>query len=93
MTSIDARSLAAHVVCALARSQKMGRAVRLDALAAEIDVRREDVRSVVRRLHLEGHVDARRMKVTLSGLAIAAALEGCVLRPVRSETESALAVA
>jgi hypothetical protein len=34
-------------------------------------------------LHAEGHVDAKRMKLTLSGFAIAAAMRECKLREAR----------
>jgi hypothetical protein len=37
-------------------------------------LRREDVRTMVRRLDAEGFVDASRMRLTLQGFALAAAL-------------------
>jgi hypothetical protein len=83
MTSFDARALAAHVICSLAFAQERGRGVSLDELADEVGVRRDDVREVVRRLHVEGHVDALRLRLTMSGLALAAALDGCVLKEPR----------
>jgi hypothetical protein len=82
-SSIDLRSVAAHVLVTLARAQARGRALRLDELAGSIDVRREDVRDVVARLHAEGHVDALRLRVTMSGLAIAAGLRRAKLREPR----------
>lgn len=81
---IDPRSVAAHVLLTLARAQARGRAMRLDQLAETIAVRREDVRDVVGQLHAEGHVDALRLRVTLSGLAIAAALRGETLKEPRA---------
>jgi transcription initiation factor IIE alpha subunit len=64
----------------LARAKQRGRAVRLDELAQEIGVRRDDVRDVVTSLDAEGHVDARRMRLTMSGFAIAVAMRECKLR-------------
>jgi len=81
--SFDVRAVAAHVIRHLAVHSSRGRAVRLDDLASAINVRRTDVRDVVTRLHEEGHVDAKRMRLTMTGLAVAAALEGCKLREVR----------
>ena len=84
MTLLDTKSIAAHVIVLLAQAE--GRAVRIDELAAEIGIRKADVRSVVTRLHAEGHVDALRLRLTMSGLALAASLEGCKLRePQRFE--------
>lgn len=94
MTSLDARSVAAHVLLSLADAQAKGRLVRLDELAEDVGVRRADVRDVVRRLHQEGHVDAQRMRLTMSGLALAAALDGCMLKePRRAERPSMSCVA
>lgn len=87
MSSLDVRALAAHVLCHLASEQSRGRAVRLDDLAEAVGVRRVDVRHVVTRLHEEGHVDAKRMKLTMTGLAVAASLEGCELKSPRAATK------
>jgi len=94
-TLLDTKAVAAHVLRRLARAQQRGRLVRLDELASEIGVRHEDVREVVTSLHAEGHVDAKRMKLTLSGFAIAAAMRECKLRAprMRSERPSQLNVA
>jgi len=81
MNSIDSRALAAHVLVALAHAH--GRAVNLDDLAEAVGVRKTDVRAVVTRLGQEGHVDALRLRLTLSGLAIAASLDGCKLPSLR----------
>ena len=77
------QSIAAHVLRHLARAQVQGRPVRLDELARSIGVRREDVRHVVTQLHNEGHVDAKRMRVTMTGLAIAVAMRECKLHDLR----------
>jgi DNA-binding IscR family transcriptional regulator len=79
--AIDHRALAAHVLVALAASR--GRSVRLDELADDLGVRRVDVRKVVSGLHAQGMLDAARLRLTLSGLALAATLQGCKLRDVR----------
>lgn len=79
---IDARALASHVLVALAHAR--GRLVTIRDVAESLGVRREDVRAMVTRLHLEGHVDATNLRLTLSGLAIAASLDGCKLPSLRS---------
>jgi DNA-binding GntR family transcriptional regulator len=87
------QSIAAHVLRHLARSQMRGRPVRLDELARAIGVRREDVRHVVTRLHHEGHVDVRRMRLTMTGLALAVAMRECKLHELRPHRGSVAAVA
>ena len=86
-TLLDSKAVAAHVLRHLASAQSRGRLVRLDELANEIGVRHEDVREVVTSLHAEGHVDAKRMKLTMSGFAIAAAMRECKLRDPRRYAE------
>lgn len=83
MRTSNLQPIAAHVLRHLARAQSLGRLVRLDELATDIGVRREDVREVVSSLHAEGHVDAQRMRLTMSGFAIAAAMRECKLREPR----------
>ena len=74
MTSLDNKSIAAHVVVTLSEAQADGRALRLDELASEIGVRKADVRTVVSQLHAEGHVDAMRLRLTMTGLALATSI-------------------
>jgi len=81
------RPVASHVLRELARNQLRGRVVRLDELATAIGVRREDVRAVVTSLHAEGHVDAKRMRLTMTGLALATSMRQCKLPAVREEAE------
>jgi len=88
MTSFDSRSVAAHVILTLAAEQARGRTTRLDELAERIGVRRADVRRVVTQLHAEGHVDALRLRVTMTGLALAATLRECKLREPRDGREA-----
>ena len=83
---VDRKAVAAHVLRHLARAQSRGRLVRLDELASDIGVRHADVREAVTSLHAEGHVDAKRMKLTMTGLAVAAAMRECKLRDVREVT-------
>ena len=94
-TLLDRKVVAAHVLRHLASAQARGRLVRLDELASAIGVRHEDVRDVVTSLHAEGHVDAKRMKLTMSGFVITAAMRECKLREprVRAERTSQLNVA
>lgn len=85
------RILAAHAVVALARAQARGRAVHLDLLARTLGASREDTRAVVGALHAEGHVDALRMRLTMTGLAVAANLRACRLRSLAPERTAPVA--
>lgn len=78
------RTVASHVLRELARHQLRGRVARLDDLASEIGVRKEDVRRVVSRLHAEGHVDGKRLRLTMTGLVLASSMRQCKLPPVRA---------
>ncbi len=85
MTStLDTKSLAAHVLVVLARAQREDRIVTIHDVAAELDVRKNDVRDVVTRLHREGHVDALRLRLSFSGFALAAMLASAKLRTLRA---------
>jgi transcription initiation factor IIE alpha subunit len=85
MISLDTKSIAAHVIVILGQAQAEGRALRLDELASEVGVRKADVRKVVTRLHAEAHVDAMRLRLTMTGLALATALARCTLHDARRE--------
>lgn len=85
---LDPHAVAAHVLRYLAREQARGRLVRLDELACEIRVRRGDVRRVIASLHAEGHVDALRLRLTMSGLALAASMRDLPLREPRPAKQS-----
>ena len=82
-TSLDTKSIAAHVIVTLSDAHADGRVLRLDELAEEIGVRKADVRQVVTRLHAEGHVDALRLRLTMSGLALATSLGASELPDLR----------
>ncbi len=84
-SSLDSHALAAQVLVALARAAQKGRNITAADLAETLQVRRPDVRDVISRLHAEGHVDALRMRLSLSGLALAKAFSACKAKPVRRE--------
>lgn len=84
MQHVLVRPLASHVLRVLAKHQMQGRAVRLDELASAVGVRRGDVRKVITRLDAEGHVDAKRLRLTFSGLALAVAMGKSRLPAVRT---------
>jgi DNA-binding IscR family transcriptional regulator len=88
-SSLDNKSLAAHVVVSLAHAQELGRVVRLDELASDIGVRKADVRNVVTQLHAEGHVDALRLRLTMTGFTLATNLAHCKLRDLRQHQHEA----
>lgn len=92
MNVIDRKAIAAHVLRQLATAQALGRLVRLDELALEVGVRKTDVRAIVSCLDAEGHVDATRLKLTMSGLVLAASMRDAKLRDVRAVPEVAAAI-
>lgn len=77
------RKLAPYVIRTLARYQTEGRVANLQVLVEEIGVRKVDVRKTVSALHREGYVDALRMRLTLAGFALGAALSKVELPPLR----------
>jgi transcription initiation factor IIE alpha subunit len=81
-TDFDSRALAAHVLRVLAKPR--AKVLTIDDLSRRVDARREDVRRVISQLHREGHVDALRMRATMTGLAIATSMRSCKLREMRS---------
>lgn len=90
---LDRKTLATHVLVVLARAQRAGRVLTLSDVAAELEVRKGDVRAVVASLHNEGYVDALRMQLTLPGLALASSLRCTRLRPLRAVAVAASVVA
>jgi transcription initiation factor IIE alpha subunit len=92
-TSFDTKSIAAHVIVALGDAHADGRVLRLDELAEVIGVRKADVRHVVTRLHAEGHVDALRLRLTMSGLVLATSLGASELPDLRRCEERLVRVA
>ncbi len=75
--------LAIHVMKRLSMAQAQRRALTLTDLASELGVRKADVRRVVTALHQQGYVDALRLRLTLAGFAIGAAVARVDLRPMR----------
>lgn len=84
-TRIDRHALSAHVLVALARAASKGRTLTVDDVSQELEVRRADVRSVISQLHAEGHVDALRLRPTLSGLALARVFAKSKVKSVRAD--------
>lgn len=90
--ALDHHALAAHVLVALAQAARAGRTVTVKDLAETLCVRRGDVRAIVSRLHAEGHVDALRMRLHLSGLALARAFAKLSLKSARRPTKPAAVI-
>jgi hypothetical protein len=80
---IDGGALALHVLKSMTRSHKQATRCTLDNLAADLRVRRADLRSVLSALHTEGMVDITTMRLTLSGFAVGCSLLKCQLAPLR----------
>jgi hypothetical protein len=53
-------------------------------VAESVGARRADVRATLTRLHVEGFVDALRMRPTLAGLALASAIRASTPRMLRA---------
>ena len=92
-STLDTKSLAVHVVVTMSDAQADGRVLRLDELAADLGVRKADVRHVITRLHAEGLVDALRLRLTMSGLALATSLGASALPALRRHEERIVRVA
>ena len=81
----DPQVLALHVLRALSTTSRERRPPSLDELAIVIGALRGDVRRTLSALHRGGSVDVLRMRLTLTGFALAKALADFRLRPVRAE--------
>ena len=81
---LDRKAVAAHVLVALSVAAEEGRSVTVADVAETIKVRRGDVREVVSQLHAEGHVDALRMRLSMTGLALARNLAKSTLKKARN---------
>lgn len=79
-----ARSLClqAHVLCAFTQAAHEGRLLALDELTEQLGVSRADVRSAVSELHIDGFVDALRMRITMSGFVFGTYLGEQKLTPL-----------
>jgi Mn-dependent DtxR family transcriptional regulator len=66
---MEPKTLAPHVLKLLARYQTEGRRATLQDLVDELFVRRGDVRATISALHVEGYLDATRLRLTMMGFA------------------------
>lgn len=82
--NMNERHLAAHVLSLLSTAQTKGRPVTLEALCEALPVRRADLRTVVSKLHREGLVDVRTMRLTMSGFLLGQSLRGKKLPALRA---------
>jgi DNA-binding IclR family transcriptional regulator len=80
---MNAQTLSAYVLQALAQAQSEGRTSSLETLTDALRVRRGDVRRTVTLLHRQGFVDALHMRLTLAGFALGRAYMGQTLPPLR----------
>lgn len=80
---LDRKAVAAHVLVALSVAAEEGRSVTVADVAETIKVRRGDVREVVSQLHAEGHLDALRMRLSMTGFALARNLAKANLKKAR----------
>jgi hypothetical protein len=85
--SLDLVSL--HLLRAIAKAAARGRATDLEALAADIGVRKVDCRAALSTLHRQGYVDVLRMRPTLQGFALGASIRNATLEPVRGAAVAA----
>lgn len=83
--------LAPYVLRLLALAQTKGRPITLLDLSRELGVRKGDVRAAVSALHQAGHVDALRLRLSLSGFALGVALASRPLKPLRRPAEPGVA--
>jgi DNA-binding IclR family transcriptional regulator len=83
---MNAQTLSAYVLQALAQAQSEGRTSTLETLTEALRVRRGDVRRTITLLHRQGFVDALRMRLTLPGFALGRAFLGEALPALRVAT-------
>ncbi len=76
--------VALHLLKALGIAQAKGRAENLETLSESLGLRRTEARAALSSLHREGYVDVGRMKLTLTGLAVASGLARTRLAPLRT---------
>jgi biotin operon repressor len=88
---MNARTLSAYILQALALAQTEGRIVNLESLTDDLKVRRKDIRAAVSQLHREGMLDVLTMRLSLRGFAIGRSLQGQRLPELRVSVEPARA--
>lgn len=76
-------AVALHLLRAMVKAAKAGRATHLEELASAIGVRKADCRQALSTLHRQGYVDVLRMRPTFEGFAVGAALRGAALAAPR----------
>ena len=76
-------TVALHLLRAMVKAAKAGRATHLEELASAIGVRKADCRQALSTLHRQGYVDVLRMRPTFEGFAVGAALRGQGLKAPR----------
>ena len=81
-TTARSLCLQAHVLCAFTQAAHEGRLLPLDELTERLGVTRADVRNAVSELHIDGFVDALRMRVTMSGFVFGTYLGEQKLTPL-----------
>ena len=86
--------VALHAMREMARAQAAGRCLNAMDLAAELGVRRSDIRAVVGELDRQGLVDALRMKLTLVGFGYVAGMANSKFgdQPLRKPRREGLAL-
>ncbi|MEO7328195.1 MAG: hypothetical protein ABI193_06435 [Minicystis sp.] len=80
---MNARTLSAYILQALALAQIEGRSMNLESLIDDLKVRRKDIRSAVSQLHREGMLDVLTLRLSLRGFAIGRSLQGEELPALR----------
>lgn len=90
---MNTRTLSMYVLRALAEAQTEGRRTNLETLVDQLQVRRNDVRSVITALHQQGLVDALHMRLSLEGFAVGRALLKEELPALRVTAERRVAAA
>ncbi len=83
------RVLAPYVLRTLASAQTKGRPLTLRDVSRELGVRQGDVRAAISALHRQGYLDALRLRLTLPGFALGAALASRPLPPLRRAAPAA----
>jgi hypothetical protein len=80
---MDPKLLAPHILSVLALAQRRGDSISLETICSRVSARRGDLRVALSDLHREGHVDVLRMRLTMTGFALALALPRRPLRERR----------
>ena len=82
------KTLAEHLLRAMALDHVAGRRSDLDSLSAHLDEDRAELRSTLSALHREGYLDVLRMRLTLEGFVLGCVLLGKELPELRPARDS-----